>query len=50
MYPDAAYKKRYDMYGYSKMLNEADLLALKEQMRVVILNPSVVAGTRLGAN
>ena len=44
MYPDAAYKERYDMYGYSKMLNEADLLALKEQMRLIILNPSLVLG------
>jgi dihydroflavonol-4-reductase len=44
MYPDAAYKERYDMYGYSKMLNEAELVKLKEKMRVIILNPSLVLG------
>ncbi len=44
MYPNADYKEKYDMYGYSKMLNEAELRTLKEKMRIIILNPSLVLG------
>jgi len=43
-YPDPEYKQKTDMYGYSKMINEAELREVSDRMRVVILNPSVILG------
>ena len=43
-YPDLEVKRQQDMYGYSKMLNETDLAKLKDKMRVIMLNPSVILG------
>jgi len=43
-YPDLEVKRQQDMYGYSKMLNEIDLVKLKDKMRVIMLNPSVILG------
>ncbi|MBT3321987.1 MAG: NAD-dependent epimerase/dehydratase family protein [Anaerolineae bacterium] len=44
MYPDLEYKRQHKMYGYSKMVSEAELIEMKEQTRIIILNPSVVLG------
>ena len=44
MYPDAEYSREHNMYGYSKMVSEADLVKLKDQMRIIMLNPSLVLG------
>jgi dihydroflavonol-4-reductase len=44
MYPDLEYKKRIDAYGYSKMMGEIEALKYREQMQVLILNPSVILG------
>jgi dihydroflavonol-4-reductase len=44
MYPDIEFKRRNDPYGYSKILGEVETLKYKEQMRVLILNPSVILG------
>jgi dihydroflavonol-4-reductase len=44
MYPDLETKRRTDAYGYSKMVSEAELNALTGDMRVVMLNPSVILG------
>jgi nucleoside-diphosphate-sugar epimerase len=43
-YPDMDYKKKYDVYGYTKRLSEIELGEMKNGMRVVILNPSVIIG------
>jgi nucleoside-diphosphate-sugar epimerase len=42
--PDLEYKKKYDIYGYTKRLSEIELHELKDDMRVVMLNPSVILG------
>jgi nucleoside-diphosphate-sugar epimerase len=42
--PDLEYKKKYDIYGYTKRLSEIELAEMKEDMRVVMLNPSVILG------
>lgn len=42
--PDLEHKKKYDIYGYTKRLSEIELHAMKDDMRVVILNPSVILG------
>jgi dihydroflavonol-4-reductase len=42
--PDLEYKKKYDIYGYTKRLSEIELAEMKNDMRVVILNPSVILG------
>ncbi|GAB4543514.1 MAG: NAD-dependent epimerase/dehydratase family protein [Anaerolineales bacterium] len=42
--PDLAYKEKHDVYGYTKRLSEIELSAMKDQMRVIILNPSVILG------
>jgi dihydroflavonol-4-reductase len=42
--PDLEYKRRHDMYGYSKYVSEMELRELTDHMRVIILNPSVVLG------
>jgi nucleoside-diphosphate-sugar epimerase len=44
MMPDLDFKRRTDMYGYSKLCGEIELKKYTEQMRVIILNPSVVIG------
>lgn len=44
MYPDLELKRKSDAYGYSKLVSEAELKRMTSQMRVVILNPSVVLG------
>lgn len=44
MVPDLEWKRRKDVYGYSKLVSEAELQAVKDQMRVIILNPSVILG------
>lgn len=44
LYPDLAYKRQHDMYGYSKLVSEDDLRAVSGEMRVVTLNPSVILG------
>ena len=43
-YPDLDDKRRTDAYGYSKLVSEAELKQIKDGMRVVILNPSVILG------
>jgi dihydroflavonol-4-reductase len=42
--PDLEYKKKYDIYGYTKRLSEIELTEMKDDMRVVMLNPSVILG------
>lgn len=42
--PDLEYKKKYDIYGYTKRLSEIELYEMKNDMRVIILNPSVILG------
>ena len=42
--PDLEYKKKYDIYGYTKRLSEIELREMKNDMRVIMLNPSVILG------
>jgi nucleoside-diphosphate-sugar epimerase len=42
--PDLEYKKKYDTYGYTKRLSEIELGEMKNDMRVIMLNPSVILG------
>ena len=44
MVPDLEAKRRTDAYGYSKLVSEAELMEMTGNMRVVILNPSVILG------
>lgn len=44
IYPDLETKRRTDAYGYSKLVTETELKEQTNEMRVVILNPSVVLG------
>ncbi len=44
MVPDPEYKRMTDMYGYSKLVNEAELGEVSDRMRVILLNPSVILG------
>ncbi len=44
MYPDLETKRRTDAYGYSKLVSEAELKEMSSDMRVIILNPSVILG------
>ena len=44
MLPDLEYKRQHDMYGFSKRINELELIEVTEKMRVIMLNPSVVLG------
>jgi len=44
MLPDLEYKRQHDMYGFSKRINELELIEMAEKMRVIMLNPSVVLG------
>ena len=43
-FPDMEYKKKFDIYGYTKRLSEIELGEMKNDMLVVILNPSVILG------
>ncbi len=43
-FPDLEYKKKYDVYGYTKRLSEIELHEMKDDMRVIMLNPSVILG------
>ncbi len=42
--PDLEAKKKNDIYGYTKRLSEIELYAMKEELRVIVLNPSVILG------
>lgn len=42
--PDLEYKKKYDIYGYTKRLSEIELGEMKDDMRVIMFNPSVILG------
>jgi dihydroflavonol-4-reductase len=42
--PNLEYKKKYDIYGYTKRLSEIELDEMKNDMRVIMLNPSVILG------
>ena len=42
--PDLAYKERHDIYGYTKRLSELELMEMAGDMRVVVLNPTVILG------
>ena len=42
--PDLEYKKKHDIYGYTKRLSEMELKNMANDMRVIILNPSVILG------
>ncbi|MBI5943732.1 MAG: NAD-dependent epimerase/dehydratase family protein [Chloroflexi bacterium] len=44
MIPDLEFKRRDDIYGYTKLLSEKELKELADEMRVIILNPSVILG------
>jgi len=43
-FPDMEHKKKYDIYGYTKRLSEIELYEMKDDMRVIMLNPSVILG------
>jgi dihydroflavonol-4-reductase len=43
-FPNLDYKKKYDIYGYTKRLSEIELHEMKDEMRVIMLNPSVILG------
>jgi nucleoside-diphosphate-sugar epimerase len=45
--PDLEYKKKHDIYGYTKRLSEIELGEMKNDMRVIMLNPSVILGPGL---
>jgi len=50
--PDLEDKRQHDPYGYSKRLGEIEIQEQADQIRVVILNPSVIIGPgsrRIGA-
>jgi len=42
--PDMDYKRKRDMYGFSKRISEMELMELADRMRIIMLNPSVVLG------
>ena len=44
MLPDLEKKRRSDVYGFTKRTSEMELQEVKEKMRVIILNPSVILG------
>lgn len=43
--PDLEYKKKFDIYGYTKRLSEIELAGMKDEIRVIMLNPSVILGS-----
>jgi dihydroflavonol-4-reductase len=42
--PDIEHKKKYDIYGYTKRLSEIELYEMKNDMRIIMLNPGVILG------
>jgi len=42
--PDLVRKEKNDIYGYTKRLSEIELAEMKDDLRVIILNPSVILG------
>lgn len=42
--PDLEHKKKFDIYGYTKRLSEIELGEMQDDMRVIMLNPSVILG------
>ena len=44
MFPDLEKKRLDDMYGYGKLVSEMELKEVANEMRVIILNPSVILG------
>jgi nucleoside-diphosphate-sugar epimerase len=42
--PHLEQKRLHDVYGYTKRMSEIELHALKDHIRVIILNPSVILG------
>lgn len=44
MIPDLESKREDDIYGYTKLMSENELRELADEMRVIILNPSVILG------
>jgi len=42
--PDLEYKQKYDAYGYTKRMSELELQEMKNEMRIIMLNPSVILG------
>jgi nucleoside-diphosphate-sugar epimerase len=44
MIPDLETKRKNDMYGYTKLMSEMELKNMANEMRVIILNPSVILG------
>jgi dihydroflavonol-4-reductase len=44
MIPDLETKRKNDMYGYTKLMSEMELKNMANDMRVIILNPSVILG------
>jgi nucleoside-diphosphate-sugar epimerase len=44
MIPDLETKINNDMYGYTKLMGEMELKNMANDMRVIILNPSVILG------
>ena len=44
MIPALEFKRKDDIYGYTKLLSEIELIEMAGCMRVIILNPSVILG------
>ncbi len=44
MLPDLEMKRLSDIYGYTKLMSELELKSMSNDMRVIILNPSVILG------
>ena len=44
MIPDLEFKRKDDIYGYTKLVSENELKEMIGDMRVIILNPSVILG------
>ena len=42
--PDIEFKKRHDVYGYTKRVSEIELHGMRDGMRTIILNPGVILG------
>ncbi len=42
--PDLKDKEKNDVYGYTKRISEVELQEMSKDMRVIILNPSVILG------
>jgi dihydroflavonol-4-reductase len=44
MIPDLESKRKNDIYGYTKLMSELELKNMANDMRLIILNPSVILG------